>query len=177
MAAVAVPGAAEPREGHMYTTKERLGPGGRLAVSVSSFKAETSGVSITVEGIGVRSWNEYPNGFRWTQTISTNANKRGPLLPIPVDYVDGRPNDDTKPFYWTDAEEAAIPVVHRYPVATAARRRDGLLGRSIGTRSCRSTGSTGREYRYRHDARTVVLTRRCRRPHGAIEKGVPGLDL
>jgi hypothetical protein len=39
--------------------------------------------------------------YRFTQTIDTNAPRGGVTSP----YVDPRPNDDTKPFYYTDAEE------------------------------------------------------------------------
>jgi hypothetical protein len=49
---------------------------------------------------------EYPDGFKWTQTIDTNAPAGGATSP----YVDPRPNDDAKPFYWTDAEHAAHPT-------------------------------------------------------------------
>jgi hypothetical protein len=40
--------------------------------------------------------------FSFTQTIHTNAPLGGSTSP----YVDPRPNDDNKPFYWTDAEQA-----------------------------------------------------------------------
>ena len=73
---------------------------------LSSIAVVTNGVSITVEADGVYTSTEFPDGFRWTQTITTNANKGGPLLATPVNYTDPKPNDDTKPFYWTDAEEA-----------------------------------------------------------------------
>lgn len=73
--------------------------------SLSSLAATASGVAITVEPVGAYSSDEFPDGFRWTQTITTNANKGGPLLTTPVDYTDPKPNDDAKPFYWTDAEE------------------------------------------------------------------------
>jgi hypothetical protein len=39
--------------------------------------------------------------YRYTQTIDTNVPKGGTTSP----YVDPRPNDDSKPFYWTDSEE------------------------------------------------------------------------
>jgi hypothetical protein len=43
-------------------------------------------------------------GYRYTQTIDTNVPLGGTTSP----YVDPRPNDDNKPFYWTDAEEASM---------------------------------------------------------------------
>jgi hypothetical protein len=43
------------------------------------------------------------NIFSFTQTINTNDPKGGSSSP----YVDPRPNDDNKPFYWTDAEQAS----------------------------------------------------------------------
>src|ERR1043166_2422321 len=42
-------------------------------------------------------------GYRYTQTIDTNVPMGGATSP----YVDPRPNDDDKPFYWTDSEEAS----------------------------------------------------------------------
>lgn len=49
-----------------------------------------------------------PLGFRWVQTITTNdpgwTPVGAPLQNPAVAYVDPKPNDDTKPFYWTDQE-------------------------------------------------------------------------
>ncbi|WDE09747.1 hypothetical protein [Thalassomonas haliotis] len=75
--------------------------------SMSKFtKSPTQkGLSIEVEGEGLYSSSDYPSGFRWTQTIDTNAPLGGTTTP----YVDPRPNDDSKPFYWTDAEHASSP--------------------------------------------------------------------
>ena len=75
------------------------------SASLSSLVPTANGVVITVEPEGAYSSTEFPEGFRWTQTVTTNANKGGPLLATPVTYTDPTPNDDVKPFYWTDAEE------------------------------------------------------------------------
>jgi hypothetical protein len=75
------------------------------SAGLSSLGTTARGVSITVEPVGAYSSTEFPDGFRWTQTVTTNANKGGPLLAAPVTYTDPKPNDDAKPFYWTDAEE------------------------------------------------------------------------
>lgn len=74
--------------------------------SVTSFATEARGVGIEVEIVGGQSTPTYPDGYRWTQTIDTNVPLGGTTSP----YVDPRPNDDTKPFYWTDAEAAASPT-------------------------------------------------------------------
>lgn len=58
------------------------------------------GAEIRARGEGVTSSTQYPDGFRWTQTIETNVPLGGTSSP----YVDPRPNDDTKPFYYTDSE-------------------------------------------------------------------------
>jgi hypothetical protein len=79
----------------------------------SAFSTTSNGVSITVEGHGLTSTPDFPDGFRWTQTITTNVRRGGALLATPVKFVDPDPNDDTKPFYWTDAEEAASPGVFK----------------------------------------------------------------
>ncbi|WDE02558.1 hypothetical protein [Thalassomonas actiniarum] len=75
--------------------------------SMSKFtkSATQKGLSIEVEGENLFSSTDYPGGFRWTQTIDTNAPLGGTSTP----YVDPRPNDDSKPFYWTDAEHASSP--------------------------------------------------------------------
>nr|MDT0658827.1 hypothetical protein [Micromonospora sp. DSM 115978] len=77
--------------------------------SVTSFGATSSGVSIVVEAVGVAPTAAHPDGFKFTQTIDTNVPLGGTTSP----YVDPRPNDDTKPFYWTDAEQAANPTTFR----------------------------------------------------------------
>ncbi|RJX31905.1 MAG: hypothetical protein C4531_06850 [Desulfurivibrio sp.] len=74
--------------------------------SLTSFAAEARGVGIVVEITNGTSSADYPDGYRWTQTIDTNVPLGGTTSP----YVDPRPNDDTKPFYWTDAEAAARPT-------------------------------------------------------------------
>src|SRR5260370_7552849 len=75
--------------------------------SLTSFSPIKGGVSIKVEATGVSLSNpDFPDGFRWTQTIETNA----PLHGASTLYVDPYPNDDTKPFYYTDAEFAANPT-------------------------------------------------------------------
>ncbi|MEW6288573.1 MAG: hypothetical protein AB1545_01835 [Thermodesulfobacteriota bacterium] len=74
--------------------------------SLTSFATESRGVGIVVEITNGTSSPDYPNGYRWTQTIDTNVPLGGTTSP----YVDPRPNDDTKPFYWTDAEAAARPT-------------------------------------------------------------------
>lgn len=69
------------------------------------------GLDISADATGLYTSKDYPDGFRWLQTVTTNDPSDtpvgAPLLPKPITYVDPRPNDDTKPFYWTDAEEAA----------------------------------------------------------------------
>jgi hypothetical protein len=74
--------------------------------SLTSFATEARGVGIVVEITNGTSSPDYPDGYRWTQTIDTNVPLGGTTSP----YVDPRPNDDTKPFYWTDAEAAARPT-------------------------------------------------------------------
>lgn len=73
------------------------------SASLTSLTKHARGVEISVEATEVYSSAEYPDGFKWTQTIDTNVPLGGSTSP----YVDPRPNDDTKPFYYTDAEHAA----------------------------------------------------------------------
>ncbi|MFH1217126.1 MAG: hypothetical protein V1706_11560 [Pseudomonadota bacterium] len=76
------------------------------SASLTSFGPEPRGVGIQVDITGGVCSPTYPDGYRWTQTIDTNVPLGGTSSP----YVDPRPNDDTKPFYWTDAEAAARPT-------------------------------------------------------------------
>lgn len=76
------------------------------SANVATFGATASGVHMEVEAEGVYTSTEFPNGFKWTQTIDTNHPLGGTTSP----YVDPRPNDDAKPFYWTDAEQTTYPT-------------------------------------------------------------------
>jgi hypothetical protein len=79
------------------------------SISASTFNGTLKGVKIRVDGQGCYTSTDFPDGFRWTQVIDTNDPLHGAAAP----YVDPQPNDDTKPFYWTDAEEAASPCQFR----------------------------------------------------------------
>ena len=59
-----------------------------------------------VEAVDLVSSTDYPDGFKWTQVIDTSDPLGGTTSP----YVDPRPNDDSKPFYWTDAEQKSHPT-------------------------------------------------------------------
>ena len=78
------------------------------SASVASQGASKKGIDIKVEQVGTYTSEEFPDGFRWIQTVTTNdpgyTAVGAPLLATPVTYVDPTPNDDAKPFYWTDAE-------------------------------------------------------------------------
>ncbi|MDF2176829.1 hypothetical protein P2G88_01010 [Aliiglaciecola sp. CAU 1673] len=87
------------------STSETLGDQDQSA-DVKKLNKTARGVSIEVDPQGAYSSPEYPDGFRWTQTIVTNTKRGGSILATPVSYVDPTPNDDSKPFYWTDAEHA-----------------------------------------------------------------------
>jgi hypothetical protein len=79
------------------------------STSLTTFKKTAAGVRIMVEANDVAPTGKHPDGFKFTQTIDTNVPAGGASSP----YVDPRPNDDAKPFYWTDAEQAAHPTTFR----------------------------------------------------------------
>ncbi len=76
------------------------------SASVTAYTLGTKGVRMEAEAVSVFSSPTYPDGFKWTQTITTNVPAAGATSP----YVDPHPNDDTKPFYWTAVEEVAHPT-------------------------------------------------------------------
>jgi hypothetical protein len=97
--------------------------------SVSTFNSTAAGVNVEIDGVGCSTSADFPDGFRWTQVIETNAPLGGASSP----YVDPHPNDDTKPFYWTDAEEANSPchfsdAPSRTPPATGTKYWRATLG-------------------------------------------------
>ncbi len=110
--------------------------------SLTSFAAEARGVGIQVEITNGTSSADYPDGYRWTQTIDSNVPLGGTTSP----YVDPRPNDDTKPFYWTDAEAAATADhLYRSPVAQCPGLRHHHLGcRAVAQRRERHRGDPAR---------------------------------
>ena len=96
--------------------------------AITTLTTHANGVRIIVEAESLFSSEEFPE-FKWTQTIDTNEPLGGTTSP----YVDPRPNDDTKPFYWTDAEHAASPTQFRdrpaRPVPTSGTTRwEAILG-------------------------------------------------
>jgi hypothetical protein len=77
--------------------------------SVNTYVTTANGVTMVVDAQNVGPSPKYPDGYKWTQTIDTNVPLGGASSP----YVDPRPNDDAKPFYFTDAEHAASPTQFR----------------------------------------------------------------
>jgi hypothetical protein len=76
---------------------------------VGTFAPRAKGLKIIAEASGVFESTDYPDGFKFTQTIETNAPLHGATSP----YVDPHPNDDRKPFYWTDAEQTLYPTTFK----------------------------------------------------------------
>jgi len=72
--------------------------------SLTTFAPTANGVQIVVEAEGAYSSEEFPDSFKWTQTIETDVPLNGATSP----YVDPHTTDDAKPFYYTDAEQAAF---------------------------------------------------------------------
>jgi hypothetical protein len=76
---------------------------------LNSFGTSKKGVDIVVDAVDVAANKDYPDGFRFAQTVTTNdpgwTAVGAPLVDPPATYVDPNPADDDKPFYWTDAEE------------------------------------------------------------------------
>lgn len=129
--------------------------------SVTTFAATANGVQIVVEAQGVTSSLDYPDGFKWTQTIETNAPLHGATSP----YVDPQPNDDTKPFYWTDAEHAASPTTFsdgptRQPPATGTTMWQAILGlNGVNETTKTVTGFEYLTYGFSIDSTGTVTTR------------------
>lgn len=92
-------------------------------IDVGTFTERRGGVRIIAEVGGGYDSTEFPDGFKFTQTIETNAPLRGAASP----YVDPHPNDDAKPFYWTDAQQQKYPTTFkdhpwRYPPTGSAAK-------------------------------------------------------
>ena len=78
-------------------------------VDVGTFSQTEKGLRIIAEADGAYSSTDFPDGFKFTQTIETNVPLHGATAP----YVDPQPKDDEKPFYWTDAEQQKYPTSFR----------------------------------------------------------------
>jgi hypothetical protein len=118
-------GARQPADKSMSAASELQDQ----SASLTSLTTTAHGISIQVEAEGGFSSDEFPDGFKWTQTIDTNVPKGGTTSP----YVDPRPNDDTKPFYYTDAEQLAHPTTfldspQRPTPAAGTTRWEAVLG-------------------------------------------------
>jgi hypothetical protein len=74
-----------------------------LVPSVFERKRSGRGVHIRVTGGNPAGTADFPQGIRWVQTIDTTA----PLFGLSPPYVDFVPPADDKPFYFSDAMEAA----------------------------------------------------------------------
>ena len=98
-------------------------------IDVGTFAERRGGVRIVAEISGGIDTPDFPDGLKFTQTIQTNAPLRGAAPP----YVDPHPNDDAKPFYWTDAQQQRYPTTFkdhpwRYPpTGSAAKFWQGTL--------------------------------------------------
>jgi len=79
------------------------------SVEVGTFVARQRGLKIVAETSGGFDSTDFPDGFKFTQTIDTNVPLHGANAP----YVDPHPNDDMKPFYWTDVEQRMYPTTFK----------------------------------------------------------------
>jgi hypothetical protein len=98
------------------TTAEHAGAGAIVGLGVAGLGLGIAGLAGATLGAGLVAGalaggaalgalvGGIVGGYRYTQTIDTNAPLGGTSSP----YVDPRPNDDDKPFYYTDAEEKAF---------------------------------------------------------------------
>jgi hypothetical protein len=142
------------------STEESLGDQDQ-STSVSTFNGTADGVAIDVDGQGCGTSMDFPDGFRWTQVIDTNTPLGGGTSP----YVDPHPNDDTKPFYWTDAEEAASPCQFRdfpsrNPPASGATYWQATLGlNGVDEATKTATGFAYLTYGFTIDNAGIVTTR------------------
>jgi hypothetical protein len=144
------------------------------SASKKVFAATADGVHMEAEATGVYSSADFPNGFKWTQTIDTNFPLGGAGSP----YVDPRPNDDTKPFYWTDAEHAANPTTFidfpsRPTPATGTTRWDATLclnGVNEATKTV--TACDALTYGFSRDSTGAITTRA---PRSSGSRGHQGI--
>jgi hypothetical protein len=132
------------------------------SASTSSFTRTAAGVSIVVNASDVSPTSKHPDGFKFTQTINTNVPLGGAISP----YVDPRPNDDTKPFYWTDAEQAANPTTFsdapaRPAPASGTTNWDAVLALNGVNEATRTvTAYQALTYGFSRDSSGAVTTRR-----------------
>jgi hypothetical protein len=76
---------------------------------VGTFSQTNRGVRIVAEINGGFSSGEFPDGLKFTQVIETNKPLNGASSP----YTDPHPNEDEKPFYWTDSEQEQYPTTFK----------------------------------------------------------------
>ena len=76
---------------------------------VGTFSQTNRGVRIVAEISGGFSSGEFPDGLRFTHVIETNKPLNGASSP----YADPHPNEDEKPFYWTDPEQEQYPTTFK----------------------------------------------------------------
>jgi len=76
---------------------------------VGTFSQTNRGVRIVAEISGGFSTGEFTDGMKFTQVIETNKPLNGASSP----YTDPHPNEDEKPFYWTDPEQEQYPTTFK----------------------------------------------------------------
>ena len=134
------------------------------STSLTSFTKTAPGVSIVVEANDVSPTTQHPDGFKFTQTIDTNVPLGGASSP----YVDPHPNDDDKPFYWTDAEQAANPTTFRdspsrpAPVAGTTNWDATLALNGVNEATKTVTAYDALTYGFSRDSAGTVTTREPR---------------
>jgi hypothetical protein len=141
----------------------------------TTFEKTAAGVHMEASAFAVYKTADYPDGFKWTQTIDTNVPLGGASSP----YVDPRPNDDAKPFYWTDAEHAAHPKTfidfpsRPVPAAGATTNWDATLcinGVNEATKTV--TAFDALTYGFSRDSTGAVTTRAPRSVGSVVHQSI-----